>query len=1035
MSSSTHLNACTADSPTRNPEARGRLGSAEAIVNGPAALSFEDAGALELFAGLVEVELVNERRLRRMPYLSEYLDRFTSPNQASAVRRVFAEQPLREGDTLGPYKLVRQIGKGGMGEVWEAKNVRLADSSVALKVVRGGLLATDPELVERFQQEMTAAATLKDPYIVQLYHGDEANGHLFYTMELVAGQTLQQVVDARRKTGVMHAGPPKDGRAPAAAEDQTQHQAALGLVIDARTAARFIRDAAKGVQYVHEHGWLHRDIKPNNLMAEHSADDSSGKRDSTAVWGLVRVLDFGLAKALSATEPNDLPVKYAAGTPGYMAPEVLRTAPPTQRSDIYSLGATLATLLFGQPPRVSDSKRDNLGQFYDGSIPRVSRDLASICLRCLQYDPSKRYDSAKQLADDLDAFLNRRPVQARPLGNAGRFAYFCRRHPLSTTVAICVLAGIVGFGFRESFLRKQAETARNQAEARFELVRTLAKKFIFDLHDAVRDLPGSTAPRKLIVETGLDYLNRLEHEAGDHVDLLREIRLGYNKLGDVQGNSFAHLGDPSGALESYERGLELAVRVNGLLKARQATGPQWLQAQDDLAVSYAMLGDMRRIMGDARRALEFHDKCQDILGRQARAFPDHIQAQRQHSVSLNRVGRIHQELGEMDQARDRFEQSHQIVASAAQKQPDDAQLQLDVSVVLVSLGDLAEDTRAPDKALDLFTQAKTASEAALKLAPDDGLTRRHAALVWERLGNGLAASGRLPEAVEQHQLALELRKKMAAPDLNDAAAQFDLAVSHERLGDLQMQVGESAQALAHLLETVKIRERLNDSTRGRHAQVLQALFESYRLLGEWHAQAGSEPANSGDERRAIIQQAVTWYGKAVDALNQMETNGNLPPPLIVTRNSIALMVPKCEALIFAPQLHQGLAQARNDADFDAIVFLRTVSGELMGNSSVAYVAACISAAAAAHSESTSAPSWTTERASGHLAACRQFLEMAAKSGFFANPARFDEILDDADLVWLWKQSNKSELLESLRAAAALGPDPAKAESSAERGNK
>lgn len=275
---------------------------------------------------------------------------------------------------LGDYELLEIIGLGGMGVVYRAYQKEL-DRDVAVKMIRSGILASEAE-VKRFYTEAQAAARLHHPGIVSVFQFGRRADHHFFSMEMIKGDDLQRLIN--RGT------------------------------LEARDAARYVRDVARAIHYAHQSGVLHRDLKPANILVD--------QHDR------VHVTDFGLAKHLdsdsSVTGSGD-----AVGTPHYMAPEQAGgfSDRACRRSDVYSLGAVLFACLTGRPPIVADTVMQTLVKVVHDPAPPVRSiradapiDLETICAKCLEKNPVRRYQSAAELADELDAFLAGLPIQARP---------------------------------------------------------------------------------------------------------------------------------------------------------------------------------------------------------------------------------------------------------------------------------------------------------------------------------------------------------------------------------------------------------------------------------------------------------------------------------------------------------------------------------------------------------------------------------------------------------------------------------------------
>jgi eukaryotic-like serine/threonine-protein kinase len=326
---------------------------------------------------------------------------------------------------FGDYEIEAELGRGGMGVVYRARQVSL-NRPVALKMLRAGMLAGDADL-RRFQNEAEAVALLDHSGIVPVYEVGEHNGQKYFSMKLVPGSNLAERL-ARYKE-------------------------------DPRAAATLVAEAAEAVHHAHMQGILHRDLKPANILVDPA--------------GHPQVTDFGLAKRVH----DDIELTQSGavlGTPGYMSPEQAsgRRGTITTATDVYGLGAVLYALLTGSAPFTGDSVMETLTKVKEQPPvpphkhnPRLPRDLDVICLKCLEKDPRRRYSSAQALADDLRSWLESRPIAARPVGAAERTFLFVRRKPVlaaayGLTAAVIFL---LGFGGTIAHLWRAAEGARADA--------------------------------------------------------------------------------------------------------------------------------------------------------------------------------------------------------------------------------------------------------------------------------------------------------------------------------------------------------------------------------------------------------------------------------------------------------------------------------------------------------------------------------------------------------------------------------------------
>jgi serine/threonine protein kinase len=452
------------------------------------------------------------------------------------------------GQRIGPYKIVQEIGGGGMGTVYRAfRSDDQYQKEVAIKLV--GVGHDSAFIRDRFKFERQILATLDHPNIARMLDGGTTDqGTPYFVMELIDGRRIDEYCR-------LHS-----------------------LTIQERLQL-FLR-VCSAVQYAHQRLIVHRDIKPSNILV--------------TAENVPKLLDFGIAKIVDAV--GTVPGAEATMTmvrlltPAYASPEQVKGETVTTASDVYSLGVVLYELLTGCSPYhgISKTQRDlesavcelepdkpsvavrradwstveadpaslhRSGGAY--GIPpkklsqKLSGDLDNILLTALRKEPRRRYASVEQFAEDIARHLDNRPVTARQDTVAYRTTKFVARHKAGVVAAVTMLLFL---------LTALAVTLREAriAEQRFNDVHDLANSLIFDIHDSIQDLPGSTKARKLIVEKALKYLDSLAKQSSSDPSLQRELAAAYKRIGDVQGYQFsANLGDTSGALKSYQKSLTI----------------------------------------------------------------------------------------------------------------------------------------------------------------------------------------------------------------------------------------------------------------------------------------------------------------------------------------------------------------------------------------------------------------------------------------------------------------------------------------------
>ncbi len=518
---------------------------------------------------------------------------------------------------IGPYEILSELGHGGMGAVYLGvlRDAGL-ERRVALKVVRGEL--GSDFLRERFHTERRILSGLEHPNIARLYDGGTTpDGLPWFAMELVEGEHLLESADRR------------------------------GLGRDDRI--RLFLQVCDAVQFAHRHLVVHRDLKPGNILVS---------RDGTP-----KLLDFGLAKLLDVPSEERTATEHRLLTPEYASPEQVRGERITTATDVYSLGVVLFRLLTGALPyqtktaSSAELQRAVIDQPPPNTGPVLGADLDTVLRKALAKEPERRYATVQEFAEDLRRHLDGRAVLARGDSFAYRAGKFLRRHRYGAAAAAAValsLAGGAGVAFWQAARARASEAV---AHRRFEEVRSLAKTILFELHDEIAPLPGSTKARATLVSTALRYLDALAADAGSDPALARDVAAGYARLGRVQGGHNATLGDRGAALRSHNAAIRLLEplasspaaaaadrdalagelhAVAGLLGPQHADAlpmhlralalrqaifdgdPESLAARGSLARSFSALADFYSRRKDWPQAASFREKESDLFGRIAK---------------------------------------------------------------------------------------------------------------------------------------------------------------------------------------------------------------------------------------------------------------------------------------------------------------------------------------------------------------------------------------------------------------------------------
>lgn len=641
------------------------------------------------------------------------------------------------GRRFARYELLGEIARGGMGVVYRARQVGL-DRTVALKMILGGHLAA-PEDVRRFQAEAQAAAGLRHPNIVAIHEVGEHEGQHYFSMDYIEGRSLAMAARERPFT---------PGQ-----------------------AARCVQAIAGAVQYAHEHGVLHRDLKPSNVLLDAAEQP--------------HVTDFGLARRIEGGGELTL-TGQVLGTPGYMAPEQAagqgeRLGPAT---DVYGLGAILYELLTGRPPFGAATVHETIQQVLGAEPvsprllnPSVPRDLETICLKCLEKEPGRRYASAQALGRDLGRHLNDEPIEALPPSTVYRARKFVRRHRLGVAVAagvslVLVAASIVSilFGIRATLAQKREEAERIRATGAETAARRAAAAAL-----------QSQTEASAVLEFFKDRIVAAARPQGDEYGLGHDVTLraameaaaeaipqSFTNLPMVEaevrrtlGKTFQALGDYEKAVTQFDRAVALVASVHG------TNHPRTLADTGRMAIALRHAGRLSEALAQATKVVSAEREAF------AKGDPDAIEG-------VMMLAAIQEELGDLPQALSNYQAAVRL--ALAELDPDDP-------TTLRAQGgsaSLYHRQKRFEQALDLRRIVLRARERTL------GATHSETLLAKANLAATLQDMGRQDEAIAVHHEMLEvLEKKFGMDHPRVLTTVHNLGVAH-------MNKKQYDQALPHL---------------------------------------------------------------------------------------------------------------------------------------------------------------------------------------------------------------------------------------------
>ena len=651
----------------------------------------------------------------------------------------------RAGRRIGAYELVRELGRGGMGTVWLATRAdKEFHKEVAIKLLKRGT-DTD-EVLRRFRAEREILARLEHPNIARLLDaGTTEDGLPYFVMEYVDGVRVTNFIAAKE------------------------------LPLKARL--QLFLKICGAVQFAHQNLVVHRDLKPGNILVNGQGEP--------------KLLDFGVAKLL-APDDEALLVTMAGQerfTPAYASPEQVRGEAVTTLSDVYSAGSLLYEMLTGanahrfstaHPPATEllrvvteqEPLRPSAAATDPAAKRRLRGDLDNIIAKALRKEPARRYPSMGAFAADIRRYLDDRPVTARPDTFAYRASKFVQRNKLGVAAATLLLLTLVGGIIATTW---QARVAREN----FNEVRQLARSVLFDYHDAIAKLPGSTPVRQKLVSDSLQYLDRLTRRTQRDPSLQREVASAYVKVGDVQGRpNFANLGDTAGALASYGKAIEIFDQL-----ATRHSADAALQAER--AGAYARLGELRRQLNELDAAVTANRKAVAIMESvpTENASADVREALAFACLTLGDVlGNLHtNNIGDASGATANYRRALAIREELRRADPANAERGRNASIAHQRLGNMLQAARDYAGALEQYRAALAIDETLLVADPTNTLNQRNVNLSYQLLATVLLETDDLAGAREFQLKNVAMAESMAKADPQNALAKWDVALSLSRM--------------------------------------------------------------------------------------------------------------------------------------------------------------------------------------------------------------------------------------------------------------
>lgn len=699
---------------------------------------------------------------------------------------------------VGDYKIVREIGRGGMGIVYEAHQESL-NRQVALKVLPFAAVL-DQRQIARFRNEAQAAAQLHHPHIVPVFAVGQERGVYYYAMQYIAGQSLDHAINELRSASTQVGAKSTKVRGAANGSTTTMHFEAASMLAGRnshdrggffQTVARLGREAAEALHHAHEHGIVHRDVKPSNLLI-----DGTGK-----LW----VTDFGLARIQNengVTLTGDV-----IGTLRYMSPEQASGSSLVDaRTDVYSLGATLYELVTQKLAHPSDDRQKLLRQIVDEEpiaprrhTPAIPVDLETVILGAMAKGLGERYKSAQALADDLGRFLEGKPTLARRPSLTDRAGKWARRHRSLVGLAACavsVLAVLSAVG-TVMLAREQARTSAalkvaqenaekaeqnfKRAEHYFQQARDTVDRFGVRLSDQLVEVPGAEGVRRELLLASLKYYQQFVNDAENDPALRFDTALAHFRSA-VMAAKLGAIGD---AINEYKISQELLTQLT-------KSEPRRAEASAQLAIAHNNLGLLYADRGQSDLAQEQYRQAISIQQRLVFEHTDDAHFAGALAESQANLGMLLDQAGDPECAQKYLNDAVAVLRRLASVHKGQPQLSRNLAIALNNLSFVLRNT-------DASVAERTVREAiAILERLTDGTkidsSQNDLALCYNNLAALQSQKDNWQEAVASHKRAIALQEQMVRKSPAIVRYRGELATSFNNLGLAYCRINNTAEA-------------------------------------------------------------------------------------------------------------------------------------------------------------------------------------------------------------------------------------------------
>ena len=826
------------------------------------------------------------KEVENLIFSAESEEGFLNESALGKVDSYLSSANNLQGESIGQYRIIEEVGRGGMGAVFLAERAdKEFDQKVAVKIVHNQF--ANEALLERFRSERQILASLKHPNIAHLIDGGTTEDGLpYFVMEYVEGETLLDYCDNNK------------------------------LNTDERL--KLFQNICSAVNHAHKNLIIHRDIKPSNILVTKD--------------GVPKLLDFGIAKPYSLNESKESVTLTQTGgrmlTPDYASPEQVSGEIVTTSTDIYSLGVVLYELLTGhrpfqlatqnpieafkiicekEPIRPSnmvgtteekvlndlDTRKitpqtvsKNRNTQPDNLSRQLVGDIDNILLKSIRKESERRYDSVNEFVEDIKRYQDGLPVSATADSKTYRVKKFVNRHKTGSLMVAFATLLLISATAITSWQYFEAQKAQADAEQRFNDVRKLANSIVFELHDSIKDLPGSTPAREKLITRALEYLDKLASANSNDPTLLLELADAYEKIGDIQGGMHeSNLGKRELAFKSYNKSLEIGEQ----LIERQ---PNNREFRIKLADSYFKIANMRWIQLKIPESVELYKKSVKIREKLFEEKPNDKDITLGLANVTSRYGFAIAAGGKHDDGLIHLRKAASIMDDLKEKYPDDTDV-LDRYAICHDLVAVILDggKQKYDEALEIYEKTKVITTKLHKDNPQNIVFKRSYSLAFYNIALMQSKLGKNEEGLENNKKAVEIGKEMLEADPKNIEIEQNVASYEILRTDFLTKTDRIDEALVTIKRVLETFEKMEKAT--PNDEIVQfRIANAHEEYGKTYVAIAEKSKNKSNWRNAREH-----FEKSYKIYKRLKDEGKATGSDAAKADEMAELIAKCDKAI------------------------------------------------------------------------------------------------------------------------------------------